>query len=260
MRLSNKFFRLFGLVLTLFSVEVNAGDAAQDALTLAFEEQSLSNQFWEQDIWRLAGSVAITVTLAERSMDSEVREHFTEEPTQPNLFSTVGNGWGSLRYGSGIMLGLYGYGRLSDNPVVMETSVNMLEAAMFSGALTQALKYGMGRVRPNETDSPENWFGDGLSFPSGHVTFAFAVSTAFAESVDHPSLLRRGFAYSLAGLTAYARMYDNKHWLSDVIAGAAIGASAALFVVNKNAIEMPPVSVIPLTDGAQITYTFKLPY
>ena len=64
---------------------------------------------------------------------------------------------------------------------------------------------------------------DGLSFPSGHTATAF-VSAEFLrqEYKDTYPWIGAG-GYAVAILTGYLRMYNNKHWFSDVAAGAGIG-------------------------------------
>jgi len=81
---------------------------------------------------------------------------------------------------------------------------------------------------------PDN--SDFKSFPSGHTTEAFAAAELmrieFKE--NNPWL---GYAgYLMAGATGYLRMYNNKHWISDVLAGAGIGIGStklALLVFDK---------------------------
>ncbi|MCY7363437.1 MAG: phosphatase PAP2 family protein, partial [Ignavibacteria bacterium] len=70
-----------------------------------------------------------------------------------------------------------------------------------------------------------------LSFPSGHTTVAFAVSAVLAERIN--TWWARVGLYSLAAATAYSRIYDNKHWLSDVVLGSIIGFGSGYFTVHR---------------------------
>jgi membrane-associated phospholipid phosphatase len=70
------------------------------------------------------------------------------------------------------------------------------------------------------------WRPDYASMPSGHATSAFA--TAFAVALLWPSLRIPMLIYAF--LIAASRMVLDAHYLSDVIAGAAVGAAGALLV------------------------------
>ncbi len=124
------------------------------------------------------------------------------------------------------------------------------EAVVLSGLSTALLKQAFGRLRPYQSTAHDQWFSGGESFPSGHTTAAFALSTVLAEGVDDPGWGRRVLFYSLAGMTAYARMYGSNHWLSDTVLGAGIGISTGLFVVHRNRQGQPPnLLLYPTANG-----------
>ncbi len=191
---------------------------------------------WGQQEWLTLGTTLIAVSALEEQ-DDHVRSIYANRDKELSgaaaEAANIGNSWGEPLWAIGAMSALYGYGKLTDNPLYVDTSSNMFRAALYSTVTTHLLKMAIGRDRPSETANDDSYSGKGRSFPSGHTTFAFALSTAFAESVEHPSLLRRVGAYGLATATAFARVYDNKHWTSDVAAGAAIGIASGLFVTRK---------------------------
>jgi membrane-associated phospholipid phosphatase len=61
------------------------------------------------------------------------------------------------------------------------------------------------------------------SFPSGHTTMAFVgaelLSQEYAGSCPWVAIL----GYVVAAATGFLRMYNNRHWLTDVVAGAGLG-------------------------------------
>jgi hypothetical protein len=61
------------------------------------------------------------------------------------------------------------------------------------------------------------------SMPSGHTALAFAGAHMFFKEFKNTSIGLGLAAYSLAAATAVLRMYNNEHWMSDVIVGAGIG-------------------------------------
>lgn len=64
---------------------------------------------------------------------------------------------------------------------------------------------------------------DALSFPSGHTTTAFVSAEFLRQEYKDISPWIGAAGYGCAIITGYLRMYNNKHWFSDVIAGAGVG-------------------------------------
>ena len=73
---------------------------------------------------------------------------------------------------------------------------------------------------------------DYLSFPSGHVTVAFAISSVLAAKIEN--LYASIALYGLAGLTMYQRIYANRHWFSDTFLSAAISTVIGNAIVKYN--------------------------
>ena len=84
----------------------------------------------------------------------------------------------------------------------------------FNAAMTRTVKYTVGEIRPD---------GGPHSFPSGHTANAFlGAHVAWKEFKDScPVLAYSG--YALATFVACSRLYNNRHWVADVIAGAGFG-------------------------------------
>ena len=90
----------------------------------------------------------------------------------------------------------------------------MMKASLYAVTTSTLLKVTVQEPRPNDKS-------DTKSFPSGHTTAAFAFSSVvLAEHGLYPYGLA---AMSLATLTGFSRINDNKHYLHDVVAGATIG-------------------------------------
>lgn len=61
------------------------------------------------------------------------------------------------------------------------------------------------------------------SFPSGHTAEAFASAEFMRQEYKDVSPWYGVAGYAMAATTGYLRMYNQKHWFSDVIAGAGVG-------------------------------------
>jgi hypothetical protein len=100
------------------------------------------------------------------------------------------------------------------------------EALALTAATTEILKNTVGRHRPDST-SP-------TSFPSGHTSFAFAATTVLLRELEDDSDTAWNpleiVAYAPAGLVAWERVRADRHWPSDVAAGAFIGVLVANWV------------------------------
>ena len=102
-----------------------------------------------------------------------------------------------------------------------------------AGLLEFAVKHLVSRPRPDAGASSLSFLGpaflpDADSFPSGHATSVFAVATAFASYY-------RGLGpllYALAAAVSAGRVYLARHYVSDIVAGAAIGTVIALLLLH----------------------------
>lgn len=69
------------------------------------------------------------------------------------------------------------------------------------------------------------------SFPSGHTSLAFSVAGGVDAVTD--GWLPATAAYTVAGTAAFARLYDDKHWLSDVVVGAVLSATVSRMATHR---------------------------
>ncbi len=89
---------------------------------------------------------------------------------------------------------------------------------IINAGLTHGTKYLVDRRRPDGTE---------YSFPSGHTANAFlGAHIAYKEFKDsNPWLAYSGYAFGL--FVAGSRVYNNRHWVADVVAGAGYGILSA---------------------------------
>jgi membrane-associated phospholipid phosphatase len=139
---------------------------------------------------------------------------------------------------------LYAIGLMTRKRTVADLGWHTLEALAVSGQVTSLLKGVFGRSRPYAADgnARDFDFGGGFgsstrrSFPSGHTSMAFTFASVVDEETSHrwPRAHRivAPVAYAAATSVGLARMYNDKHWASDIALGAAIGTLSGKLVVR----------------------------
>ena len=129
---------------------------------------------------------------------------------------------------------MIGTGLALQKPGLTHSGLRAVTSAALAGGVTAVLKEVFGRVRPNVAGSePLDFepFSGNESMPSGHTASAFGFAASLAGDV-RPLWAKIGL-YTLATGTAWSRVYNNKHWTSDVVAGAAVGITSAKLVSGR---------------------------
>ena len=114
-------------------------------------------------------------------------------------------------------------------------AIELLQAGLYAETITEILKVIVGRARPYMNEGshsfrPFSFTADYNSFPSGHSTSAFALSTVMSRHAK--SLGLKILAYLPAAATLFSRIYQDKHWVSDELIGAGVGFFMGNWVVD----------------------------
>ncbi len=214
---------------------------------------------WNGRDWIKFGSAVATVAAAYQ-FDDRVRAHFGTTTTPPGTTHDNYDLHDALP-AAVAFAGTWIYARLIGSDDGRREAAAMLEAAGFGSATAFVLKQATGRERPFETSEPGSWHSGGDSFPSIHATAAFAIGTVLAESGnDDFRWVRRVLGYGIAAGTAYERLDHGDHWLSDTVAGAAIGIASAHFAMHRRyAGPAASFSLTPLARGGmRLSYNVAL--
>ncbi len=209
---------------------------------------------WRGKEWfRFAGVVAAVG--AAYHYDDKVRAHFANDG-EPNYHEVVDAMPAALAFG-----GTWFAAKLAHNEEASWEAAVMRRAIVLETISSEVMKVAFRRKRPGPGVPPDHWGGGGLSFPSGHTAAAFAIGTVLAESGDDKHrLLRRVIGYGVGIGTGYQRLNHDAHWLSDTVAGAALGIAAAKFVMKRRERTDPrgAFSVQPMDGGTMLTYTVPM--
>jgi len=164
--------------------------------------------------------------LLDRAFDGAVRDG---GGGQLEPLSDALNYGGRPQYAAALLAGTWAVGELAGRGEVADAALHVGAALAAGGVMNGALKYSVGRERPSETADPHRFrpFADQnrwQSFPSGHTVVAFSLASAVSEEARAPWVT--ALAYGGAAAVAWSRVYEDKHWASDVTAGAIIGIVA----------------------------------
>ena len=143
---------------------------------------------------------------------------------------------------------------------LIDDIIPVAETVAVSQVFVQAIKFMTARKRPYVHFNNEKYSSsseDLLSFPSGHSSLGFAI-TASAGMICHwrhywtePYVWATGIALSLS--TEYLRMAADRHWLSDVVVGGAVGLGAGLLIPR---LMRRDIVIAPIPGGAAIVGQF----
>jgi membrane-associated phospholipid phosphatase len=214
---------------------------------------------WGARDWLVFGGVAAGIgTVA-------VFDHDIQRAVQRNRNGTLDSVANAVQpfgneYAPAVLGAFYAGGELFKDSRLNAVAMDGAAASIIaSGLILQPLKYGIGRSRPGANAGAYNFhpFNGADSFPSGHTTEAFVLATVIAEHYD--SICIKAAAYTVASAVGWARLNNNAHWASDVLAGAALGTFVSHVVVHYN-LSQRRISLAPLVgpglQGAQFTYSF----
>jgi len=178
--------------------------------------------------WILPGSIGL---MALFTTDRITGDEIGESNRQVKVSKAVS--YAGSAYGIGAVAGsFYLLGRKHNDARARETGLLVAEAAIDSMIVYGGLKEITQRARPADGRERSEFFDGGSSFPSGHSTQAWAAATIIAsEYHDRRSVQVAAFATATA--VSVARFAGQKHYLSDVVAGSALGFGIGKYVYHK---------------------------
>jgi membrane-associated phospholipid phosphatase len=200
--------------------------------------------------WRdavLAGGFVVG-TVAIRPLDKPTAVVLQDSTRQRStVYRVSATGFRTIAVPGAMIIGttMYAAGRLSHDRRLAELGLYGTEALFVGEGIGSVMKDVFGRARPyvDTVPNPNDWevlrgfkSDKYRSFPSGHTVAAFAAAAAVSAETSrwwpHAIYVIGPTMYGGAALVGLSRMYENRHWASDVIMGAAIGTFAGTKVVR----------------------------
>ncbi len=215
---------------------------------------------WNQAQWAIAcGVVGLTIGLV--TQDLVIQEFVQRNRTSAldAVSKYVLEPWGSGLYTLPALGIMYGCSFAFHDKKARMTAIKGVEAFAYAAIATEIFKQVFHRQRPYQGDPPNPYLWVGpigplsyTSFPSGHSAVVFAVATVIASSYKK-TVWVPVLCYTLASLTALSRVYDNDHWMSDVVMGSAIGLAIGQ-TVFRNSVRLKLLPESPTGPGLTLVY------
>jgi len=192
---------------------------------------------WNENQWfQFGGSVLVVGTLI--TMDKVLNIPFENwQSNGAEAFGKAGDLVGGLPFQFGLTGSALGAGLITKNKNWQHFALDNLQAQLFTGGVTFFIKEITHRARPETGEDNYAWYGPfngkgNDSFNSGHTALAFSTATMiFLHSGKKWWVGLLG--YSVASAVGISRMQQQKHWASDVVAGALIGTATSRFIFNQ---------------------------
>ncbi len=142
-----------------------------------------------------------------------------------------------------VLLTAFGSSFLLKDDKLKTTSWNAIKSVVMTSIVVEGLKISAGRSRPftgegNTSFHPFTGNDMYKSLPSGHASLAFAIVTPFAESYSR-------WLYVIPASVAAGRVWQQQHWLTDVMVGGGIGwLSGYLFSHSNKKVVVGPQGLV----------------
>ena len=220
------------LVVVLAALAVPASIQAQSPGTTTVPVTSVTTGMKPGHTALLLAGTLVFASFLDDPLNEEMQEW--RNPTT-NSLARIGNKFGTGHLMFPALISTWVASAALGSDEVRTASGHALVAAATAGLAVTALKWTIGRARPSHGSDADHYDGfefTDSSFPSGHTAIAFSIASSLSRDIngrwDDVAL------YGAASLTGLARMNDNKHWLSDVLAGATVGILAGKWATRGN--------------------------
>ncbi len=202
---------------------------------------------WDATQFKIAGAVLLGTALV-YSQDKVIKDFFQRNKSNiADNISSVLEPFGSGEFSVPLLGVLFLTAEISKSKKLRQTTLEAGKAFVLSGFTSLLLKEILHRPRPFQYDQGDVQLFDGPlgqsnynSMPSGHTITAFSIATVFATEYKN-ILWVPILSYTIATGVALSRIYDNKHWASDVVMGSALGWAIGKLISNNSKLKIYPL-------------------
>lgn len=232
------------------------GELSSGVQRLAGEATDLAAKIVDpaDGLWGTAATVAAVGLVY--GFDDDIKDklsgiHGSRLDKAADAGSLIGNPFIHL----GVAAAVYGGGILADSPKYEELGEMLGEALVMADGVSFLLKEATGRARPltgagKDRFRPFQLKTDYDSFPSMHTASSFAMASVLAATTENWGA--RTLYYAAAGFVGFSRLYQNKHWASDALLGAALGELSGRVVTSFHADKSRKVTLAPMVAGESL--------
>lgn len=226
--------------------------SVEDAPAISDFPKDLLGNFvglWSKDnlVPLLVGAGAVTAAMP---ADDRVKQTFYD-PAATDGFAVAGKEIGKSQLLGPVIGVSFLASRLTDNAKVQSLTYDAAQGFLVSNTVMAGLKKITGRSRPDGADD--------YSFPSGHTANSFMLATVVSRHYGWRKALP---AYAAASYVGASRIRSQKHHLTDVLAGAALGYIVGRTVTRRSAEDGPPRFnlgvAVPPGGGAALNVGIRL--
>ncbi len=187
---------------------------------------------------------------------------FTEKTIQKNVRNKVGNDYHNsiddyMQYVPFVQVYIGDLAGLKAKNHWFDQTKNMAIGGLATMIVVHSFKRGIGKTRPDNSSNH--------AFPSGHTAATFLGATILYHEYKGSSSLMAGSGYLFAASTGTFRVLNNRHWISDVLAGAGVGILVANVIYHVEPLKNwnpfkknNNVSFCPIYNGDELTFTATL--
>lgn len=208
--MTNKLTALLLLLLIFFKGNAQVTDSTS---IVKQPDKLVLKQFIVPAVLATSGALLLH-TQANQNIQNDLRKEFGS-----NFHTSVDN-YILLAPMAQIYAGKY-LGFKSKNDLVHQT-INIAVANAIMGTVVSVVKYSFKEERPDGSNN--------LSYPSGHTAIAFTNASLLFYEYKDANLWYASSGFLFATATGVLRIANNKHYASDVLTGAGIGAAVGLLV------------------------------